>query len=131
MNFLLESKSLEELETIAEYEYFNRPLLFSCHNSAGEIFLATWVKESDDFELYYCISVSKKKLDAIEKGEISVHDAFLQVEKGIYYEVEVPFEDEKDRIQEVSVTKINKSCLPSPSLYLAPPSKIYYPTLIK
>ncbi|MGK7924250.1 MAG: DUF6575 domain-containing protein [Spirulina sp.] len=118
MNFLLERTSLEELEIIEEYAYFNRPLLFSCYNSAGEIFFAAWIEETDEFELYYCISVSKPRLEAIEKGEISVRDAFLQAEKGIFYAVEVPFEDDRDRIRELSIEKIDISCLPAPSLYL-------------
>lgn len=124
MNFLLESSSLEKLETIEEYAYFNRPLLLSCYNSAGEIFFATWIKETDEFELYYCISVSKQRLEAIEKGEISVRDAFLKAEKGTFYEATVPFEDECDRVREISLEELDINSLPAPSLCLEEPKKL-------
>lgn len=112
MSFLLEARSLEELETIEEYDYFNRPLLFSCRNSAGQIFFAIWVKETKDFELYLCVPMSQQRFEYVDKGTIDIRDAFLKSESGFVYEVKILRENSPDVISTIPCEKINEKWLP-------------------
>lgn len=112
MSFLLECNSLEELDTIADYLYFNRPLLFSCRNSAGEKFLAGWVEETNDFECYLCVPISRERLEALETGAIEIREAFLQSEAGYAYEVKVPRKNIPDLIAKIPCDRLNADWLP-------------------
>ncbi len=112
MSFLLESRSLEELETIEEYAYFNRPLLFSCRNSAGQIFFALWIKETEDFELYLCVPMSQQRFEEVDTGAIDIRDAFLKSESGFVYEVKILRENSPDDISTIPSEKINARWLP-------------------
>lgn len=120
MSFLLECNSLELLETIREYDYFNRSLLFSCRNSAGEIFLAVWVQETEDFEIYLCTPISQSRLEAVENGKIDVRNAFLKSESGMVYEVKIPHENKPDLIETISCEKLNEAWLPKVGYRLKP-----------
>ncbi|XWK85736.1 MAG: DUF6575 domain-containing protein [Phormidium sp.] len=123
MSFLFGRSSLELLETIKEYYYFNRSLLFSCHNSAGEIFLAVWVKETEDFEIYLCTPISLSRLEAVENGKIDVRDAFLKSESGFVYEVKIPHENQPDLIETIPCEKLNEAWLPKAGYPLNPDSQ--------
>lgn len=123
MSFLLECSSLELLEIVKEYDYFNRSLLFSCRNSAGEIFLAVWVKETEDCEIYLCTPISQSMLEAVENGKIDVRDAFLKSESGIVYEVKIPYENKPDLIETIPCKKLNEAWLPKAGYRLKPDSQ--------
>ncbi|MCL1468176.1 DUF6575 domain-containing protein [Argonema galeatum] len=123
MSFLLEYSSLELLETIKEYDYFNRALLFSCRNSAGEIFLAVWVHETEDFELYLCVPISQQRLTEVETGALDVRDAFKKAELGLVYEVKIPHENSPDMIETIPCEKLREECLPKAGYLLKSDAK--------
>lgn len=123
MSFLLECSSLELLEIVKEYDYFNRSLLFSCRNSAGEIFLAVWVQETEDFEIYLSTPISQSRLEAVENGKIDVRDAFLKTESGIVYGVKIPHENSPDLIETIPGEKLNEEWLPKAGYRLNPNSQ--------
>ncbi len=58
-------KSLGNLTILEVYLQYNGPKLFSCVNELKQTFLALWVDEEEDFDLWLYISISIKKLNLI------------------------------------------------------------------
>jgi hypothetical protein len=112
MPILLEANSLEDLDVIKEYAYFNRSLLFSCQNSDGALFFAVWVNETPEFERYLCVPVSQQRLDQLDSGAIAIRDAFFTAETGFVYEVQIPYANLPDQIQTIPCDQINPNWLP-------------------
>ena len=89
---------LGQLKIIEIYEYYDKPLLFACRNTAGQLFLTVLVDETDREEIWYYVSVSQKRFEQIRSGGMDLHDAFSRAEDNQIYKITVPY-DQNSRVE--------------------------------
>jgi len=77
MLFLPASTSLGTLEISEVYDYYDRPCLFSCHNTVGDLFLALSIDENFLFHRWLYLAVTGDRLQAIKSGDITLKSAFV------------------------------------------------------
>lgn len=118
MDFLASSTKLGILEIIEVYVQFNGPRLLACKNQSDKIFLALWVDEEEDSDLWFYMMVSATRLQAIRTGVISLHQAFSEPELDYLYEVVYIHEDSVWNTREVAVSEIEEDSLPSENTFL-------------
>lgn len=113
MSLLPVSQFIGTLTIIEIYVEYNSPKLFSCRNEVGQTFLALWVDEEDDYDLWLYIAISIKKLNSIRQGHTDLHQAFLYPENKHIYEIKIPFSDKQDvKFQKIKSDLIDIDCLP-------------------
>lgn len=118
MDFLATSTSLGTLEVLEIYIQFNGPRLISCKNQSNKIFLALWVDEEEDVDLWLYVLISIDRLQAIRTGEISLHQAFSKPELDYLYEVIFHYENSEWISREVTLEEIEEDCFPSHDAFL-------------
>ncbi|BAZ09637.1 hypothetical protein NIES4071_14470 [Calothrix sp. NIES-4071] len=91
MNFLPEKTVLGQLEIIEVYDFYDKPVLFSCKNKAGLIFVATFVDSSEYAEIWFYAPVSSSRFQRIVKGEVELRNIFVDTEDAFVYQVEIPY----------------------------------------
>ncbi|MUG72801.1 DUF6575 domain-containing protein [Paenibacillus validus] len=79
-----------DLKIIEVFEYIDGPKIFSCENSEGQIFVTNWIDTSPQFDTWFYVPVSKKRLTEIRSGVVSLRDCILRAEQGLVYEVVTP-----------------------------------------
>lgn len=89
MDFLPPTSSLGKLEIVEIYEYYDYPLLFSCKNTTGSIFLAVQIEESSEKEVWLLVNMSQERFFQIRSGGIDLYDAFKLAETGSTYKLTV------------------------------------------
>lgn len=110
---------LGKLEIIEVYEYYDRPLLFSCKNALGHIYVALLVDENDESETWYYVGVSKTRFDHIRTGGIDLRTTFAKPEDGVVIQVEIGYsESQKTNITRVPIEQIKDEFLPAPDEFL-------------
>jgi hypothetical protein len=112
---LLATGNFEVLEVYAQ---FNGPRLLAYKANSGEIFLALWVDEGNDFDLWLYMMVSLDRLQAIKTGQISLNDAFSHPESDCLYEAVLTCSDNTWRFKKLTLDEIDEACLPSRDVFL-------------
>lgn len=113
MGFLPQDTILGKLEPIEVYEFYDKPVLFSCHNALGSIFLAVSIAEGDDSETWLYIELSLDRFQSIRSGRMDLHDAFIQVEDAFVYKVLTPFNKEEGvTVECMFIREIPRDILP-------------------
>ena len=69
------------------YEYYDRPVLFSCQNAAQTHYLVVLQDETDTSDVWLYVALSQMRFDSIHRGEIDLYHAFRDAEDEIVYEV--------------------------------------------
>lgn len=112
---ILNVPSLGRLEIVETYTYYDQPVLFSCKNAAGHLYLVVAADENDQYETWLYAGVSAERLDRIRSGEIDLHEAFADPEDGFLFQAVVPYEDQSPlRIEPVQPNQISEDMLPVP-----------------
>lgn len=78
---------LGTLRVLEIYEYYNEPLLFSCENRTGQIYIAVCVEEFDLKTRWFYLPVSLSRFNSIKQGIMSLQRAFLSAEDGSVWDV--------------------------------------------
>lgn len=112
MSFLPQSTYLGKLEIIEVYVYYDQPCLFSCQNSTDQIFLAVWVDETEEFNLWLYVPMSRRRFEEVRMGGINLRDAFLKSESGFVYEVKILPENSPDAIATIPCEQLDEDWLP-------------------
>lgn len=94
MSFLPERTMLGQLEIIKVYDFYDKPVLFSCKNKSGLIFIVICVDSSDFAEIWLYAPMSSSRFQSIVQGRVELRDIFIEPEDGFVYQVEIPYEDE-------------------------------------
>jgi len=89
MRFLPQFNQLGPLELIEIYEFYDKPLLVSCRNATGQLFLSILVDEDEAYEVWYFLAVSERRFQHIRSGHIDLFSAFFDPEDGYLQEVRV------------------------------------------
>ena len=71
---------LGRLEIVETYAYYDQPVLFSCKNSEGALYLVVAADENAQYEIWLYAGVSAERLNLIRSGTIDLHDAFANSE---------------------------------------------------
>ncbi|MBW4620604.1 MAG: hypothetical protein KME17_14775 [Cyanosarcina radialis HA8281-LM2] len=112
MNSLLQSFSLKALEMLEVYEYYNQPILFSCRNSFGELFLGFWVDETENGEVWFYLPMSWQRLQEVRTGIIDLRNAFLHSEYDVILEVKTTNNNADEIVTTIPSQQIDINLLP-------------------
>jgi len=112
MSFLPERTILGQLEIIEVYDFYDKPVLFSCKNKSGLVFIVLCVDSSDSAEIWLYSPISLSRFQSAVQGEVELRNIFIDTEDAFVYQVEVPYEDERNAIVK------NVSCHEIPDEYL-------------
>ena len=112
---ILNIPSLGKLKIVETYAYYDQPVLFSCKNAAGHLYLVVAADENDQYDTWLYAGVSPGRLNYIQSGAIDLHDAFTDPEDGFLFRVIVPYDDQTPlRTETVQPNQIFEDMLPIP-----------------
>lgn len=117
MAFLPENTILGHLKFLEVYEEYDGPRLFSCRNAAGQIYIAVWVDESHNQDIWLYAPISSKRFSLIRTGAIELREIFLNAEDGYAFAVIIPY-DQPSRIETIACNLIEDKWLIKPGEYL-------------
>lgn len=98
MSILPEDTLLGKLEIIEVYTFYDKPVLFSCRNQSGLIFIAICVNSLEFAEIWLYASVSLSRFQSVTKADMKIKNIFTETEDGSVYQVEIPNGREKKAI---------------------------------
>lgn len=101
MSFLPEKTVLGQLEIIEVYDFYDKPVLFSCKNKSGFIFIAVCVDSSESAEIWLYAPVSSSRFQHIVRGEVELKNIFADTEDAFVYQIEIPYEDSQDAVYNI------------------------------
>ncbi len=115
MVHILDIPELGKLEIIEIYEYYDQPVLFSCKNAAGHLYLVVAADEDEFCLTWLCVAVSVERLNLIRSGTIDLHDAFAEPENTYVIQVKVPYQEHDSvKLDSIVSHKIPEEMLPLP-----------------
>lgn len=118
MSLLPKSTSLGNLEIIEVYEYYDKPCLFSCRNSAGQIFLAVWVDETPNADKWLYVAMSSRRFEYIRSGGIDLHDAFLTAEDRFVFVIIISHNNTPSEVTIIPCERLDEDLLPMAGEFL-------------
>jgi hypothetical protein len=118
MNSLAKSSFLGNLNLLEVYIQYNGPRLLACQNQANKVFIALWVDEEEDFDLWLYMLVSIDKLKSIRSGEISLHQAFANPETNYLYELTYLHDNSQWNTKRIPIDDLDKDCLPLENTFI-------------
>ena len=112
---VLNIPGLGKLEIVEIYEYYDQPVLYSCKNAAGHLYLVVAAAENDEYITWLCVPVSIERLNLIRSGKIDLHDAFADSENPYAIQVGVPYEEHASVLTDfIQSNQIPEDMLPMP-----------------
>lgn len=102
---------LGELEIVDIFEFYDMPLLFTCINKAGDIFIAVAVEEGEDFYKWIYSKISEDDVLKLKTAKIDFRDSFLASKNGYVFNV-VVYEDAPTVVTPLSVSDLDDDFLP-------------------
>lgn len=112
MSFLPEGTILGQLEIIEVYDFYDKPVLFSCKNKSGLIFIVICVDSSDIAEVWLYAPMSSSRFQNVAQGKVELRDIFTNTEDGFVYQVEIYYEEETNVVKTVNCNEIPDEYLP-------------------
>ena len=112
---ILNIPMLGRLKIVETFEYYDQPVLFSCKNAAGRLYLVVAADENERNETWLYAGVSEKRLKLIRSGSIDLHDAFADPEDGFLVREIVPYNNQTGlQTDFVQPDQISEDMLPIP-----------------
>ena len=106
---------LGRLEILETYAYYDQPVLFSCKNSAGHLYLVVAADENDQDETWLYAPVSVERLNLIRSGTTDLHDAFADPEGNHLFQVKFPYNTTTSpQVEFIAANQAPKDMLPIP-----------------
>ena len=122
---LPKSTILGHLKIFEIYEFYNIPVLFACKNKADHIYMAVWIDETADRDIWLYVSLSPQRFAHIRAGQISLHDAFTKPEDDVVLEVVVyKSVEQKSEVVVIPTEEMDQSWAPLPDDYLDVPNSL-------
>ncbi len=116
---LPEATVLGELKIIEVYEFYIQPALFSCRNRAGQIYLAAWIDDGEEFSRWLYVALSSARFAAVRCGEIGLRHAFAKPEDGIALDVVIHSDpSQASEVTPIPAGQIEESWLPESQEHL-------------
>lgn len=102
-----------------EYEYYDQPVLFSCINTAGQLFLAVYsVRTDEGIDEWLYLPMSAKRYKELKNGYIDTYSAFTQAEGGLVHKVIMSRDDLSDKVYTINSSELRDEWLPEKGEYL-------------
>ena len=116
----------EGLSVIESYQYFDRPVLFSCHDNQRRAYLAVWADESDEAnqETWVFTPVHEGVLNAVRSGGMELQAAFRNGLNGKAFLVYVDWDARSSSVEEVNSADLSDDLLPEPGERVTLPSEL-------
>ena len=115
MDDLLNGRMLGQLKILETFEYYDQPVLFSCRNAAGHLYLVVAADENDQHDTWLYAGISEGRLNLIRSGGIDLHDAFAEPEDGCLIQAILPYGDQgTPQFESIPAHQIPADMLPSP-----------------
>jgi hypothetical protein len=118
MESLAASTILGTLEVLEIYIQYNGARLLACKNQASQIFMALWVDEEDEYDLWLYMLVSLDRLQNIRTGQMSLHQAFCEPESSLLYELTYSYINSEWSTKEIALEDLDKDLLPLEGTFL-------------
>ena len=116
---ILNIPELGKLEIVEVYEYYDQPVLYSCRNASGHLYLVVAADENDKYVTWLSVAVSTERLNLIRSGKIDLYNAFADSENPYAIQVRVPYEEHVSvQIDFIQSKQIPEDMLPLPGEYL-------------
>ncbi|MBD2579829.1 DUF6575 domain-containing protein [Oscillatoria sp. FACHB-1406] len=113
MSFLPERTILGQIDIIEVYDFYDKPVLFSCKNKSGLIFIVICVDSSDVSEIWLYAPMSSSRFQNVVRGKVELRDIFNNTEDGFVYYVKIPHEEGTNVVVEtVNCNEIPDEYLP-------------------
>ncbi len=106
------STPLGSLIVLDVYYYYDIPRLFSCESLSGQKYISVWVDEEDNFDRWFLIPVSNKRLEMVHIGMLSLYEAIKSPEDGWIWELKTYFDNTNPTIKMLKADEINPEDLP-------------------
>jgi hypothetical protein len=101
---------------------YDGPKLFSCRNKTGQWFIAVFVDEDGNSEIYLYMPISFDRLRAVRSGQVTLRMAFSNPEDGIAYSVRRYLDRPKCDVELVTADGIPEDWLPEETAVLGLPT---------
>lgn len=98
MSFLPEKTTLGRLEIIEVYSFYDYPVLFSCRNISGHIFVAVLIDSLEDTDVWMYAPVSSSRFQDFRQGRFELRDVFTNSEDSFVYRVKTPYNSELNAV---------------------------------
>lgn len=115
---ILNIPKLGRLEIVEIYDYYDQPVLFSCKNTLGDLYLVVAADENVQYETWLYAQVSVDRLNLIQSDTIDLHDAFADTEDGFVLQVKFPYDETLPLTELVKSNQISEDMLPDPGEFL-------------
>ncbi len=115
---ILNIPKLGKLEIVEIYDYYDQPVLFSCKNTDGDLYLVVAADENDQYETWLYAQISVDRLNLIRSDTIDLHDAFADTEDGNVFQVKFPYDDTTPLTEQVKSSQISEDMIPDSGEYL-------------
>ncbi len=101
-------------KVVENYVYDKYPVLFSCRDFAGHLYLIT-VSENDQHKTWLRVGISNERLNLIRSGGIELRNAFTDAENDLLFQIRIPHDDPTQSSPEViHPNEISEDLLPLP-----------------
>ena len=101
-------------KVVENYVHNDDPVLFSCKDSAGHLYLVT-VGENDQDKTWLRVGISNERFNLIRSGGIDLRNAFTEAENDILFQIRIPHDDSTDpSLEVIQPNQIVKDMLPLP-----------------
>ena len=108
--------SVGRLEIVETYAYYDQPVLFSCKNAKGHLYLVVAADENNQYETWLYAKVSVERLNLVRSGAIDLHDAFADPEGGRLLQVRFSYDaPTSPQIESIEANQVSEEMLPLPS----------------
>lgn len=88
---------IEKTSIVEVYVHYDRPLLYTCQNRAGQKFICVLAEEDDeDNEVWLYAPMSQRRFEMVRSGGIDLKTAFSSSETGYAYVIKVKHTGETD-----------------------------------
>ena len=101
-------------KVVENYVYDDYPVLFSCRDLAGHLYLIT-VGENDQHKTWLRVGIPNERFNLIRSGGIELRNAFTDAENGLLCQIRVPHDDPtQSPLEVIHPNDISEDMLPLP-----------------
>ena len=115
MDDILNIPMLGRLQILETFEYYDQPVLFSCKNAAGHLYLVVAADENEQNETWLYAGVSRNASNSFDLELLTCTTHSHDPEDGFLVQVLVPYNDQTLlQIDSIQPDQISEDMLPIP-----------------
>lgn len=112
MPYLPHNTSLGTLVMVEVYEFYDRPILFTCRNTNDVLYLVILTDDSDEGEVWMYVQLSRQRWSEMRTGAIDLRDTFLHSETGSVFQVQTFYAHPQTIITPIGIEDLDAESLP-------------------